>query len=124
VGPRMVWGVMVEVAAARQDARARNRWEARPWDRFKERKALKCPLLGRGGVVGLTEPGRVVGAELRPFVIGLGEDARGGFEEGGVGTEGVWVGEVGSEEIRGWRGWKRGVLFVEKQSVGEVAEAS
>jgi hypothetical protein len=39
-----------EAEAAMQDARARSRWEARPWDRFRERKALECPLLGRGGV--------------------------------------------------------------------------
>ena len=62
----------------------------------------------------MAEPGRVVGAELGPFVIGLGEDARGGFEEGGVGTEGVGVGEVCGEEVRGWWGWERGVFFVEE----------
>jgi hypothetical protein len=31
------WEIVVEAAAAMHDARARTRWEARPWDRFREK---------------------------------------------------------------------------------------
>jgi hypothetical protein len=37
VGPRMLWVVVEEEEAARQEARARRRCAARPWERFDEK---------------------------------------------------------------------------------------
>lgn len=74
--------------------------------------------------MGLAETGGAGWVELGPFAVGLGEDAGGGFEEVGIGAEGVLVGEVVVLEVWGWWDGERGVEFLEKEAVGEIAEAT
>jgi hypothetical protein len=75
-------------------------------------------------VVGLTEASGVTGAELGPFVVGLGEHSRCWFEEGTAGEMSMGVGEVCGEQVWGRWDWERGVFGVEEEAVGEATEAA
>jgi hypothetical protein len=93
--------------------RGRNRWVARPRERFK--KSAEVPIVGAW---------RMVGAELRPFMVGLGEDAGSRFKESGAGTVSMGLEMSGQEEVWGWGNWERRVFLVEEKSVEEKTEAS